>query len=400
MYFILITLALDTMGGGLLIPVMPQLIAQLSGEGLTAAARYGGALAALFATVQFLAAPVLGSLSDHYGRRPVLLASLAAFGLNYLCMAQAPSLAWLFLAQGLAGLFGATTATAAAYLADVTPPAERAHRFGMLGAAVGVGIIGGPLLGGLLAAHGTRLPFYAAALIALVNLGYGLFVLPESLPPERRRRFALHRAHVLGALRSLSHLPGVAGALGAYLLVQLALQAIPATWPYYSMGKFGWSPRGVGLSVALYGGVTILCQGWLVRRIVRTRGSRTAAGVGLVAAMAGFVGLAYAGSGAMALLFIVPSAVGYISGPSINGFLSGEVPGDRQGELQGAVASLTSLGMIVSPPLMTAIYSHAAQRQPPFPGAPYLLCALLALAAMALFLRSTRGHSVERGAAG
>ena len=390
MYFILVTVALDMMGAGLLIPVLPQFIATLTGQDLAHAAQYGGALAALFAVIQFLAAPVLGNLSDHFGRRPVLLVSLAAFGLNYLLMAYAPTLAWLFVAQGFAGLFGATTATAGAYLADVTPPAERAHRFGMLGGAVGVGIIIGPFLGGVLGEHGMRLPFLAAAGITLLNFCYGLWVLPESLPPERRRPFALHRAHVLGAFRSLAPLPFVTGVLGAYLLAQLALQSIPATWPYYAMQRFGWGARDVGLSVGLYGAMSILGQGLLVARLSRRFGSRVTAGFGLLMAITGFVGLALSGSGAIAIAFILPSALGYMTGPSLNGLMSSLVPSDRQGELQGAIASLTSGAMIVAPPVMTLLYSHFVRTHPALPGAPYLLAALLCASALALFLGVTR----------
>ena len=395
MYFILVTVALDTMGASLLIPVLPQFIAALTGEGLASAARYGGALSALFAVIQFLAAPVLGNLSDHYGRRPVLLVSLAAFGLNYLLMSHAPTLAWLFVAQGLAGLFGATTATAGAYLADVTPPAERAHRFGMLGGALGVGIIAGPFIGGVLGEHGMRLPFLAAAGITLLNFCYGLWVLPESLPPERRRPFALKRAHVLGTFQSLAHLPLVTSVLGAYLLAQLALQAIPATWPYYAMQKFGWGPRDVGLSVGLYGAMSIVGQGLLVARLSRRYGSRVTAGFGLSMAIVGFVGLALSGAGWIAITFILPSALGYMTGPSLNGLMSSLVPSDQQGELQGAIASLTSLSMIIAPPVMTLLYSHFVRTTPALPGAPYLGAALLCLSSLALFLASTR--SLRRG---
>ena len=395
MYFILVTVALDVMGASLLIPVLPQFIASLTGEGLASAARYGGALSALFAVIQFLAAPVLGNLSDHYGRRPVLLVSLAAFGVNYLLMSHAPTLAWLFVAQGLAGLFGATTATAGAYLADVTPPAERAHRFGMLGGALGVGIIAGPFIGGVLGEHGMRLPFLAAAGITLLNFCYGLWVLPESLPPERRRPFALQRAHVLGTFRSLAHLPLVTSVLGAYFLAQLALQAIPATWPYYAMQKFGWGPRDVGLSVGLYGAMSILGQGLLVARLSRRHGSRVTAGFGMVMAITGFVGLALSGTGWLAIAFILPSALGYMTGPSLNGLMSSLVPSNQQGELQGAIASLTSLSMIIAPPGMTLLYSHFVHATPALPGAPYLVAALLCAASLALFLATTR--SLRRG---
>jgi len=387
-YFILITVALDTMGAGLLIPVLPGLIAHLTGEGLTRAAVYGGSMAALFAAMQFFAAPLLGSLSDHLGRRPVLLLSLAAFGVSYLLMAFASSLLWLYLSQACAGLFGATTATAGAYLADITPEQQRAHRFGLTGAAFGTGIIIGPMLGGLLTGIGPRVPFYCAAGLALVNVIYGALVLPESLPLAHRRPFAWARSHVLGAINALRPLPIVFPVLGAVLLIRIALQTIPATWPYFSMQRFGWNERDVGYSLGLYGLFSIVGQGLLVGLLTRRFGPKGTVIFGLLMAIAGFIGFTLAFNGVVAIAFVVPSALGFMSGPSMTGLMSMHTPSGQQGELQGAIASIGSVAMMLTPPMMTGIYSHFASPGSAryFPAAPYAAAALLSVASLALFI--------------
>ncbi len=392
-YFILLAVVLDTMGAGLLIPVLPKLIASLAGASLARASLYGGEISALFAAVQFLAAPALGNLSDRFGRRPVLLLSLAAFGVNYLVMGFATSIAWLFISQAFAGLFGATIATAGAYLADVTPGPDRAHRFGLIGASMGVGIIVGPVIGGLLARLGLRLPFFAAAGLSLLNVAYGTFILPESLPPGKRRPFSLARAHVLGAFGQLRGFPVVLRILGASLLMRFALQTLPATWPYFAMQQFRWTPLGVGYSLGAYGTMSILGQGVLVARLTRRFGSRGCVRFSQCMCIAGFAGFAFAGSGAVALCFIVPSALGYMTGPSMTGMMSLRIPAEQQGELQGAIASLTGLSMIVTPPVMTHLYQAFTVGVAGwvFPGAAYLAAAVLAAGSLVLFSRATRG---------
>lgn len=391
-YFILLAVVLDTMGAGLLIPVLPKLIASLTGANLVRASLYGGEISALFAAVQFLAAPVLGNLSDRFGRRPVLLLSLAAFGVNYLIMGFATSIAWLFISQALAGLFGATIATAGAYLADVTPGPDRAHRFGLIGASMGVGIIIGPVIGGLLARFGLRLPFFTAAGMSLLNVAYGTFILPESLAPQKRRRFSFARAHVLGAFAQLRKIPVVSGILGASLLMRFSLQTLPATWPYFAMQQFRWTPLGVGYSLGAYGTMSILGQGMLVARLTRRFGSRWCVRFSQCMCIVGFLGFALAGSGTVAICFIVPSALGYMSGPSMTGMMSLRIPEEQQGELQGAIASLTSLSMIVTPPVMTHIYQAFTVGLAGwvFPGAAYLAAAALAAGSLLLFSRATR----------
>ncbi len=380
------------MGAGLLIPVMPRLIGTLTGQGLTSASLYGGELSAIFAIFQFIAAPVLGNLSDHFGRRPVLLLSLTAFSLNYLVMGFSHSIGWLFVSQACAGLFGATVATAGAYLADVTPVADRARRFGLMGGAFGAGIVIGPILGGTLSTYGLRIPFFAAAGLAMLNVLYGTFVLPESLKPQLRRPFSLARAHVLGAIRQLHQYPAVFGVLGAYFLLQLTLQALPATWPYYSMLKFGWTAQMVGYSLGMYGVLSVLGQGMLVPHLTRKVGSYWSATVGLTMCMIGYLGFAFSTQGVVALCFVVPSALGFMTGPSMNGLMSTLTPSSRQGELQGAIASLTSLALIISPPLMTRLFGAFSRGVGDivFPGAPYLLAITLAAGALMLLWRAKR----------
>jgi DHA1 family tetracycline resistance protein-like MFS transporter len=289
-WFVLVTVALDAMGLGLLIPVMPVLIQQLTGQGLAEAAVYGGWLTAVFAGVQFFAAPVLGSLSDHFGRRPVLLVSLCAFGLSYLLMSVAPSLAWLFLAQALTGLFGATPSTAGAYIADVTPREERTRRFGAMSAAFGSGLVIGPVMGGLLVSYHARLPFLAAAALSLVSVAYGYFVLPESLPRERRRPFSWRRANPVGAFREVRQYSGAALLLGAVLLQRVASGTMPAIWPYFTMELYRWSPQTVGWSLAAFGASTILAQAVLIRHFDQRFGSAGTACIGLLCLMAGYLG--------------------------------------------------------------------------------------------------------------
>lgn len=394
-YFILIAVVLDTMGAGLLIPVLPQLIASLTGGNLTHAALYGGEISALFATIQLLVAPLLGNLSDHVGRRPVLLLSLAAFGINYLIMGFATSISWLFVSQTFAGAFGATTATAGAYLADVTPGADRAHRFGLIGAAMGIGIIVGPIVGGLLSHFALRLPFFAAAAMSLLNVAYGTFILPESLPADKRRAFSLRHAHVFGAFQHLRRIPLVFQILAASLLMRFALQTVPSTWPYFTMERFGWTPLMVGYSLAIYGGTSILGQGYLVARLTRRLGSRWCTLIAQAMCIIGFTGFAFSPSASIALAFIVPGGLGYMTGPAMTGIMSLQTPAEQQGELQGAIASLSSLSMIVTPPVMTRIFHSFSTGVGGiiFPGAEYVLAAVLASASSVLFWRATRGYS-------
>lgn len=390
--FILVTVVLDATGLGILIPVTPALIQHLGGGGLQQAAVFGGWLTALFAVMQFGAGPVLGNLSDQYGRRPILLASLTAYGISYVLMGFAASLPWLFLAQCLTGLFSATIGTAYAYVADVTEPAERSRRFGIIGATFGTGLVIGPVLGGLLIQYGLRLPFFTAAALSLANVVYGALVLPESLPSANRRAFRWSRAHPLGALRELHQQLGTLRPAAAVLIMQVVLQTLPAIWPYYMMHKLGWSPQLVGYSLGIYGISNILVQTLLTGRLTRRLGNLRAAEAGFLMVAAGYVGYAFSMSTALVLVCIPVTVMGFITQPSLVSLMSARISSQAQGALQGVVASSGSLAAIGTPLLMTTLFSLCARPATAwyFPGAPFLLAALLAGVGSLVVLRGAR----------
>lgn len=391
--FILGTIALDTIGFGIIVPVMPELIMELTGEGFSGAARYGGWLLFLYALMQFFFAPVLGNLSDRFGRRPVLLGSLAAFGVDYVLMGLAPTIGWLFVGRILAGVFGATHATANAYVADVSPPEERARRFGWIGATWGIGFMIGPVIGGLLGEFGPRVPFFVAAALALLNVAYGFFVLPESLPPEQRRPFVFARANPVGALRQMRHYPIVLGLFIPMALYLIAHDANPSTWSFYTMLKLGWTERDVGLSMGAVGLAMAVVQAGLIGVILERFGDRMAVIGGYAMMAAAYFGFAYATASWMMYAFIVPFALGSIVTPAIRGILANQVPADAQGELQGAIASLNSLTAIGAPLLMTQLFGYFTANDAPlyFPGAPFFLAGLLVVLSLVLFARIMAG---------
>ena len=379
--FILLTVALDSMGMGILSPVTPKLILELSGAGLAQAAIYGGWLTAAFAAMQFVAGPILGSLSDRLGRRPVLLASLAAFGLSYVLMGLAPTLAWLFVAQLLTGLFGATPATAGAYIADVTPPAQRARHFGSLAAAFGTGLIIGPAAGGLLSAHGTRVPFFAAAALSLLTVVYGVLALPESLKPELRRAFSWRRANPIGAIGALRRRAVVGMLLAAVFLQRVSTTALPAIWPYFTMQEYGWTPRQIGYSLAIFGVATVLFQVGVLRWLDAHLGTRRAAILGLAAAAVGFLGFAFLRGPWIVATCSPLTTLGFMAGPALAGMLSVRIAADAQGMLQGVMASINGVAVVLTPLVMPWIFSVFSTGRAPlvFPGAPYVLSAVLSL---------------------
>ena len=271
--FIFVTLLLDITGLGIIIPVLPQLIQELTGSDVSQAARYGGWLLFAYAFFQFLFAPLVGALSDRYGRRPVLLLSLLGFGLDYIVLALAPTLAWLFVARVVSGIFGASFSTGFAYIADVSPPEKRAQNFGLVGAAFGLGFIIGPVSGGLLGEFGPRVPFFVAAALSLLNMAYGYFVLPESLPVERRRAFEWKRANPIGALSALRRYPQVLGLIGSLVFLYIASHAVQGTWSYFVIEKFAWSPKDIGLSLGVVGILSALVQGFLIRKAIPALGA-------------------------------------------------------------------------------------------------------------------------------
>jgi MFS transporter, DHA1 family, tetracycline resistance protein len=391
--FIFILVLIDSVGFGIILPVLPRLIMQLTGVGIDRAARYGGWLAFVYALMQFFCAPVLGNLSDRFGRRPVLLCAVFALGVDYLIMGVAPAIGWLFLGRAIAGITGASFTPAYAYVADITEPERRAQSFGLMGAAFGIGFIVGPAIGGLLGTLGPRAPFFAAGTIALANFAFGCFALPESLPPARRRAFHWARANPLGTLRQMRRYPVVLVTLGALFLWQLAHQVLPSTWAFYTISKFHWTSAQVGYSLAFVGLVMAVAQGVLTRVLVPwLGGERRAALAGMAGALLAYTGYALATHGWMMYAVGLATFLFALTYPSMNAVASQQIPADAQGELQGAVASVYSLSAIIGPPLMTQIFSRfsdpAAELY--FPGAAFLAAAALTVACAVLFLRAMR----------
>lgn len=387
--FIFITLLIDVIGLGIIIPVLPKLIVVLIDGNLSEASKYGGWMIFSYAFMQFLFSPVLGGLSDMFGRRPVLLTSLFGFGINYLIMAFAPTIWWLFLGRVIAGITGASFTTASAYIADVSAPEKRAQNFGLVGAAFGMGFIIGPVLGGLLGQIGTKVPFLAAAGLSLINWLYGYFVLPESLSRENRRSFDWKRANPLGSLLHLKKYPMIAGLVGSLIFIYIAGHATHSTWTYYTMEKFNWDVAMVGYSLGFVGLTVAIVQGGLTRIVIPKIGPKKSVFVGLSLYTVGFLLFAFANHGWMMFAFMIPYALGGLAGPSLQGIISNQVSADEQGELQGALTSLTSATAIIGPPLMTNLFAFftAADTVIYFPGAPFLLGGFCAFVSMILAVR-------------
>ena len=390
--FIFITVLIDVIGLGIIIPVLPKLLELLTGEGISRVSQYAGWLSFAYAGAQFLCAPVVGGLSDRLGRRPVLLASLLGLGLDYVFLSFAPTLGWLFVGRVLAGITGASFTTAAAYIADVSTPEKRAQNFGLIGAAFGVGFIIGPALGGMFATWGPRVPFMVAAGLSLCNFLYGFFILPESLPAARRRPFAWARANPVASLLRLGRYPVILGLVASLVLIYLAGSAPQSVWTFYTIYKFGWGPKLVGYSLGAIGLFTALVQGGLVRVAIPKLGASRAIVVGLLCYATGFVLFAFASRGWMMFAFLAPYCLGGIAGPALQGTISGQVPPTEQGELQGALTSLISLTGVVGPLLMTYLFAYFTGPGAPvqFPGAPFALGAVLTLASAVLAVRTLR----------
>ena len=404
--FIFIAVLVDSIGFGIILPVLPRLIMQLTGVSVDRAAGYGGWLSFVYALMQFFCAPVLGNLSDRFGRRPVLLFALFALGCDYLIMGFAPVIGWLFVGRAIAGVAGASFTPAYAYVADITPPERRAQSFGLMGAAFGVGFIVGPAIGGLLGAFGPRAPFFTAGVIALANATLGYFALPESLPLAARRPFHWARANPLGTLAQMRRYPAVLLMLGALFLWQLAHQVLPSTWAFYTIFKFHWTSAEVGYSLAFVGAVMAIAQGVLTRVLIPWMGgARHAALAGMACALLAYVGYAFASTGWMMYVVSLTSFLFALSYPSMNALTSEQIPANAQGELQGAVACLYSLSAIVGPPLMTQVFAHfsAPSAALYFPGAAFITAALLTAGCAALFIRALRlaphGDTAAVGAA-
>lgn len=380
--FIFITLMIDVTGLGLIIPVMPKLIQELlAGLSISDASRYGGLLTFCYAIMQFLFAPVLGGLSDQYGRRPVLLFSLFGFGLDYLFLSFAPTLGWLFVGRAIAGITGASFTTATAYIADISTPENRAQNFGMVGAAFGLGFIIGPVIGGFLGSFGPRIPFMVAAGLSFANWLYGYFVLPESLPMHNRRPFQWRRANPLGSLKQLTRYKGLGGLLISFLLIYTAAHAVQSNWSFFTIERFNWSEKMIGISLGVVGLLVGAVQGGLIRYINPRLGNEKSVYTGLLLYSAGLFCFAFATQSWMMFVFLLPYCLGGIAGPALQSIISGSVAPDQQGELQGALTSLISISSIIGPPMMTGLFSYFTGKNAPFhfPGVAFLLGAVLML---------------------
>jgi DHA1 family tetracycline resistance protein-like MFS transporter len=389
--FVLLTVFIDSLGFGIIIPSLPHVIMALTGEPESIASSWGGYLMAVYALMQFFMAPIFGGLSDRFGRRPMLLLSLFAFGVDFLLTGLATSIVWLFIGRAFAGVFGASFATAAAYVGDISTDENRARNFGLIGAAWGFGFTLGPAIGGLVAEHlDVRAPFFVAAALALANVVFGWFVLPESLPVERRRPFEWSRANPFGAFRSIAHLPMLAGLLFASLLYQVAHDSLPAVWMFYVLHKFGWGTYEGGWSLTFVGIMTVLVMGGLTGWLVPRIGNRRAIVLGFLLMTVGFVGYALVPAGWMIYPAIAIGSLGAIASPAMQSVMSRQAGPSAQGELQGVVACIASVAAIVSPIFMTQLFRKFASGDAPvyLPGAPYLVAALLVFCCVLIALKT------------
>jgi DHA1 family tetracycline resistance protein-like MFS transporter len=390
--FIFITVLVDVIGWGLIIPVMPELVSGMKHIPVNEASKDGGLLLFVYALMQFVFAPILGNLSDRYGRRPVILFSLFGFGVDYLFLAFAPTFGWLFVGRTISGITGASFSTASAYIADISSPENRAKNFGLIGAAFGLGFIIGPAIGGLLSGFGVRAPFYAAAILTLLNWLYGYFILPESLGKEHRRPFEWKRANPLGSLLHLKKYPAIGGLIISLTLVYLGAHAIQSNWNYFTIYRFKWSPKMVGLSLAVVGLLIATVQAGLIRFTTPKLGNEKSVYIGLCLNSLGMFLFAFATQSWMMFAFLIPYCLGGIAGPSLQAIMSGHVPANEQGELQGALTSLVSATSIIGPLVMTNLFAYFTGPQAPFlfPGASFLLGGILMLFSAILAFRSLR----------
>lgn len=393
-YFIFVTLFLDILGIGIVIPVLPELVNGFVPGDQAAAAPIYSTLASVYALTQFLFAPLIGVLSDRFGRRPIILAALCAYGCDFLVMAMAPNLMWLFVGRVVSGFTGATITAANAYIADVSTPETRAQNFGLVGLAFGLGFITGPAIGGLLGSIGLRVPFFVAAGVVLANWLYGMFVLPESLPKERRRPLAWKRANPVGGLLALRRYPIVASLAFAFVFLMLAQRGLESIWVLYTSYRYGWSPFQNGLALAAAGIGAAVVQGFLVRIVVRRIGERRSVIVGLSIAVVGYALYGLASTGPLLYFAIAIGSLGGLAGPAIQGLIAGAAPSEEQGSVQGSIASLMSLTAIVAPLLSANIFGFFSGKGAvaEIPGMPFFAGSLYVLCALAVVTRALRLH--------
>lgn len=388
--FIFATLLIDVMGLGIIIPVIPKLIEHLIHGDISDASSYAGWLTAAYAGMQFLFAPLIGNLSDRFGRRPVLLCSLLGFSVDYLFSAFAPTIAWLFVGRIVAGITGASFTTGSAYIADISTPEKRAANFGMIGVAFGLGFIIGPVIGGILGKYDVHYPFIAAAALALLNAIYGYFILPESLDAEHRRPLDLKRCSPWGSLIQLKKYKSVIGLAISLFLVYFAAQAVQTVWTFYTMDKFHWNEDMVGYSLGAVGIFIAVVQGGLIRVIIPKLGQERSIWIGLLLYASGLLLFAFATKGWMMFAFLAPYCLGGIAGPALQGYMSNNVPANEQGELQGGLTSLMSVSSIFGPLVMAESFYYFTKPNPffQFPGAPFALGSILMLLSALLAIRS------------
>lgn len=390
-FFIVLTVVIDAMGIGLIMPVMPALIAEVEGANIAQAAIWGGVLSTVFAVMQFLFAPLVGALSDRFGRRPVLLISLVVMAADYVVMALAGSIWILLVGRMIGGITAATHSTANAYMADISEPHEKAARFGLVGAGFGLGFVLGPVLGGFLAEYGTRAPFWAAGALALANAMFGALVLRETVTDAIRRPFRWSRANPFGAFRSITTFPGLRPILAVYFLYQVAGMVYPAIWAYFTTLRFGWTEATIGLSLGIYGLFFGLVQGFGVRPAMARLGYRGTVIFALWVELLALITTAFVPSGTLLLTLIPIVALGAVGLPALQGAMSQAVADDAQGELQGVLTSANSVAMIVAPLAMTQSFAAFTSEDSALylPGAPFLLAAALMALCLLLFSRSS-----------
>ncbi len=384
MSFIFITILIDITGWGIIIPVIPKLIEELINGSVSEAAIYGGWISVAYAFTQFVFSPIVGNLSDQFGRRPIILISLFGFSIDYIFLALAPTITWLFIGRIIAGITGASVSTASAYIADISTDENRAKNFGMVGAAFGIGFIIGPVMGGLLGQYGARIPFYAAAILCVVNFIYGYFILPESLDKDKRRKFDWKRANPVGSFKFLKRNPQISSLVVTLVLLYIAGHAVQTNWTYFTMYKFSWTEKTVGISLGVIGLLVGAVQGGLVRWLNPRIGNERSIYYGLIFYALGMVLFAFATESWMMFLFLIPYCLGGIAGPALQAVITGSVAKNEQGELQGVLTSLVSATAIVGPFLMTQIFFYFTHDQAPFQfsGAPFLLASLLLVASI------------------
>ena len=396
--FIIITLTIDAMGIGLIIPVMPELLREIGGGDLGNAAIWGGVLSTVFAAMQFLVGPTLGSMSDRYGRRPVLLISLVVIAVDFVVMGLAHSIWLLVITRIIGGIAAATQSTAAAFIADISTPENRSANFGILGATFGVGFVLGPLLGGLLGEFGFRVPFFAAAGLATFNLILGYFVLPETVTDKIRRPFDPARSNPLGALRQIRKITGLARFLVVFFLYEFAFYVYPAVWVYFSKTQFGWNSAMIGLSLASFGISIAMVQGLFIRHIIPKLGERKTIVFGLIFNISVFLVLGFITSAFWAFLLAPVSALGAIVIPAMRGIMANKAEDNQQGEVQGIVASTQSLAVIFAPLVLTYVFYASTRPESSFnlPGAPFLFSAAIVSLSLAIFVTRRKGSISER----